>query len=309
MGSCEADYCYIERKPADGYGKYRITKGCVRRPPRKLLGCDYDYFQDHILCVCYGRFCNDAIYFRPVTRRNVTCRKCPERDPDCGDTCQGQWCHEDTTTGSAGCGYGPPALPFFYKSLDLLAHRSRICISISRGTGKAHRHCVCKTNNCNDLNRRYQPWEKIAGDFNAFRFNAHTGNELALHQCVSCEITTHNMATSASCKQDTCIGHFCTYATQRSVITGKRYSTPAMSERQGCINVTDSENVQLGCTHTWMDNEEEQLFCACKGDMCNQDLATASLSEAAHIVHPSPVALIVLILIYRFLPNIIFSIL
>lgn len=56
MGSCEADYCYIERKPADGHGKYWITKGCVRRPPRKTLGCDYDYFQDHILCVCYGLF-------------------------------------------------------------------------------------------------------------------------------------------------------------------------------------------------------------------------------------------------------------
>uniref|UniRef100_A0A0N5AE65 Activin_recp domain-containing protein n=1 Tax=Syphacia muris TaxID=451379 RepID=A0A0N5AE65_9BILA len=299
MGSCEADYCYIERKPADGHGKYWITKGCVRRPPRKTLGCDYDYFQDHILCVCYGRFCNDAIYFRPVSRRNVTCRKCPERDPDCGDTCQGQWCHEDTTTGSAGCGYGPPALPFFYKSPDLLARKSRICISISRGTGKAHRHCVCRTNNCNDFNRPYYPWEKFSGDLNTFRPNAHTGNQLTLQRCVSCEVTSHNIAASASCKQDTCIGHFCTYATQRSLIAGKnrRYSIPALSERQGCINVTDSENIQLGCTHKWMDNEEEQLFCACKGDMCNQDLATASLSQTAGRVPCTIIITITLLLL------------
>lgn len=54
MGSCESDYCFIERKPTDVQGRYRITKGCLKRPSRTQTGCDYDHFRDHILCVCTG---------------------------------------------------------------------------------------------------------------------------------------------------------------------------------------------------------------------------------------------------------------
>ncbi|VDL82731.1 unnamed protein product, partial [Nippostrongylus brasiliensis] len=96
-----------------------------------------------------GPFCNDHIYVRSIVRRNVTCRKCSERDPDCEDKCQGQWCHEDSTTGAAGCGFGPPSLPFFFHGPELLYYRNKVCVTISRGAGKPHKHCICNTNMCN----------------------------------------------------------------------------------------------------------------------------------------------------------------
>lgn len=132
MGSCEADFCFIEKRPTEFAGQFRITKGCVKRPARTRVGCDYDHYADHIQCVCSGDFCNDVILLRPILRRNITCRECPERQPDCGKTCQGQWCHEKVSTGGSGCGFGPPALPYFYNGPELLYHRSKICVTISR---------------------------------------------------------------------------------------------------------------------------------------------------------------------------------
>lgn len=55
MGSCEADYCFIEKKPIDMNGLFRITKGCIKRPSRTRLGCDYDHYPNHIQCVCAGK--------------------------------------------------------------------------------------------------------------------------------------------------------------------------------------------------------------------------------------------------------------
>ena len=155
MGSCEADYCFTERKPTEVSGIFRITKGCLKRPARTHHGCDYDHFPDHIQCVCTGDFCNDVVYLRPQFRRNITCRHCSERDPECSYTCQGQWCHEDASTGATGCGYGPPSLPFFYKGPELLYHRSKICITMSRGNNaKPRKHCICNTHMCNDFHRQ-----------------------------------------------------------------------------------------------------------------------------------------------------------
>lgn len=34
----------------------------------------------------------------------------------------------------------------------------------------------------------------------------------------------------------------------------------------------------MGCTHKWMNNEEEELYCACSGDNCNKDITTVSAS-------------------------------
>ncbi|PIO70265.1 hypothetical protein TELCIR_07884 [Teladorsagia circumcincta] len=163
MGSCPSNQCFIEKKPTEERGVFRITKGCLRRSPRTLPGCEYEHFADHVLCVCHekrwgsypvqqirthdfvlyfgapailsffkGPFCNDHIYIRSMVRRNVTCRKCAERDPDCDDKCQGQWCHEDSTTGAAGCGFGPPSLPFFYRGPELLYYRNKVCVTLSR---------------------------------------------------------------------------------------------------------------------------------------------------------------------------------
>nr|CAD2186904.1 unnamed protein product [Meloidogyne enterolobii] len=58
-----------------------------------------------------------------------------------------------------------------------------------------------------------------------------------------------------------------------------------MHEKRGCINVTTPTFVQLGCTHKWVQNELEEIYCACKGNTCNFDLAAASQSSAEkHLV-------------------------
>uniref|UniRef100_A0A0M3I5Z7 Urokinase plasminogen activator surface receptor-like n=1 Tax=Ascaris lumbricoides TaxID=6252 RepID=A0A0M3I5Z7_ASCLU len=269
MGSCESDYCFIERKPTDVVGRYRITKGCVKRPSRTHLGCDYDHFHDHIQCICAGEFCNDMIYIRSIHRRNVTCRKCSDREPDCGESCQGQWCHEDSTTGAAGCGYGPPSLPYFYKGPELLYHRTRLCVTISR-------RLKC---NKGGIRKHRIPQNRRTCNFSG------VDESLSLQTCVNCELSAHDSAVTASCKQNTCVGHFCTYATQRLLFGGQRgqATTAVLNERQGCINVTDTYQIQLGCSHKWMDNEEEELLCACKGERCNRNLAIASLNSTAHL--------------------------
>lgn len=151
MGSCEAEYCFAEKRPTEVPGLFRITKGCVKRPTRTRIGCDYDKTLDSVHCICVGEFCNTAIYMRPTLRRNITCKSCSERDPDCGEVCHGQWCHEDVNTGATGCGYGPPTLPYFYSGPEVLDHRSKVCITLSRGNGVPQRHCICNTHMCNDL--------------------------------------------------------------------------------------------------------------------------------------------------------------
>ncbi|TKR60416.1 hypothetical protein L596_027668 [Steinernema carpocapsae] len=282
MGSCESDYCFIERKPTEVPGLHRITKGCVQRPSRTQAGCDFDHFPDHIQCICSGNFCNDMIFLRPAHRHNVTCRQCSERDPDCSNTCQGQWCHEDSTTGASGCGYGPPSLPYFYKGPDLLFHRNKVCVTISRGNGKPRRHCICNSNMCNDFHR-YYPYQAQSSGLRSRSLTSQNDAQPALQKCVNCEVAAQDNVVTSSCKQNTCYGHYCTYATQR-VVLGIQAT---INEKQGCINVTDHSQIQLGCTHRWTD-EFEELFCACHGDMCNRDLASASSSAVLRV--PLPLA-------------------
>uniref|UniRef100_A0AC34PXK6 Sodefrin-like factor n=1 Tax=Panagrolaimus sp. JU765 TaxID=591449 RepID=A0AC34PXK6_9BILA len=186
MGSCKADYCFTERKPTEIPGIFKIVKGCLKRPSRTHHGCDYDHFPDHIQC----------------------------RDPDCSETCQGQWCHEDTATGSTGCGYGPPSLPFFYKGPELLFHRSKICITMSRGNNaKPRRHCICNTHMCNDF--RKQPFI-FDGNHGAVKYSEESGgtngqprsrslvtynyatHKLPLYSCVSCDTTAQDNAMTSS---------------------------------------------------------------------------------------------------------------
>ncbi|MFH4978005.1 hypothetical protein AB6A40_004714 [Gnathostoma spinigerum] len=220
---------------------------------------------------------------------------CTDRDPDCGESCQGQWCHEDSTTGAAGCGYGPPSLPFFYKGPELLFHRTRLCVTISRGAGKPRKHCICNTNNCNGIYKALYPWEKAESGSRTRSLINYNGfdTDLIFHTCVNCEVSSQGSAVTASCKQNSCVGHFCTYATQRLLVGGQRsQTTPMLNERQGCVNVTDSFQIQLGCSHKWMDNDEEELYCACKGNRCNRDLATASRGRATHCCFYHSVVLI-----------------
>ncbi|KAM3717797.1 hypothetical protein ACO02O_01814 [Dirofilaria immitis] len=290
MGSCESDYCFIERRPTDERDHYRITKGCIKRPPRTQMGCDYDRSQDHILCICKGEFCNDIIYIRPMHRKIITCRNCSDREPDCGQVCQGQWCHEDSITGAAGCGYGPPSLPYFYKGPELLYYRTRMCIAVSRGTSSPRKHCICNTNNCNVIYKRSTPWNhhlEGATRIRSLLTNSRENNDFPseLHKCINCELSTQDARITASCKQNQCIGHYCTYATQRLFFGTKQFQQrkSLLNERQGCINVTDNHHIQLGCSHKWMSNEEEELYCACIGDRCNRDLATASLNKATGV--------------------------
>ncbi|CAD5232261.1 unnamed protein product [Bursaphelenchus xylophilus] len=278
MGSCEADYCFTEKKPTEVPGLFRITKGCVKRPARTRIGCDYDKTLDSIQCICVGDFCNDAIYMRPILRRNITCRSCPERDPDCGRTCHGQWCHEDVNSGASGCGYGPPSLPYFYAGPEVLTHRSKVCITLSRGNGVPQRHCICNTHLCNDMFRE-TPILGSAAQKSRSVAVYYPEQKPELHRCTSCDVTAQNNAMTSACKQNQCIGHYCTFTTQRVVVGMGRMGTQSMiHEKQGCLNVTDHNQIQMGCSHKWMNNEEEELFCACTGDNCNLDLHTASLS-------------------------------
>lgn len=71
---------------------------------------------------------NSVIY----PRRNITCRDCSDRNADCGRTCRGEWCHEKVSSGGAGCGYGPPSLPYFYRGVELLRHNDKVCVTLSR---------------------------------------------------------------------------------------------------------------------------------------------------------------------------------
>lgn len=56
MGSCESDYCFIEKRSTEIEGIFRITKGCVKRPSQTKMGCDFDHYSDHIKCICSGTF-------------------------------------------------------------------------------------------------------------------------------------------------------------------------------------------------------------------------------------------------------------
>ncbi|KAI1720519.1 hypothetical protein DdX_04754 [Ditylenchus destructor] len=288
IGFCEAEggFCFIEKKPTELSGVERITKGCMKRPSRTRVGCDYDHFADHIQCVCHGDFCNDAIAMRSIPRRNITCRECSDRQPDCSRTCQGHWCHEKVS-GASGCGYGPPSLPYFYKGPALLHLRGKTCVTVSRGTSRPHKYCICNSNLCNDFTRSNSPAFLSGYSHKSRSVTSLRRHELAheLHECVNCDLTAEENALTSSCKQNRCVGHYCIYATQRLYVgsagSGSRAAGPAhaiIHEKQGCINVTDISQVQLGCTHKWMNNEEEELFCTCKGRLCNEDLSTINAS-------------------------------
>uniref|UniRef100_A0A915D2G6 Protein quiver n=1 Tax=Ditylenchus dipsaci TaxID=166011 RepID=A0A915D2G6_9BILA len=272
MGVCEADFCFIEKKPTELSGIYRITKGCVKKPARtrsNLIGCDYDHYANHIQCIC-----------------------------------RGQWCHEISVTGNgnqkSGCGYGPPSLPYFYRGPELLFHRAKTCVTISRGNGIPHKYCICNTHLCNDYSRantlpyftglghksRSIASSSSSGSYGHNRY-------AAMYECTNCDVTAEDIAVTSSCKQNRCTGHFCVYATQRifassagggtsgpRAISGQ-HNAPIIHVKQGCINVTDNSHIQLGCSHKWMNNEEEELYCACAGDNCNENLQ--SVSAASHL--------------------------
>ncbi|EYB83100.1 hypothetical protein Y032_0342g3015 [Ancylostoma ceylanicum] len=70
---------------------------------------------------------------------------------------------------------------------------------------------------------------------------------IPLRACVNCEINTHDGApVTSSCKQSKCYGHFCTYASQRHLShgMGRSGTVQIVTEKQGCINVTDSSQVR-----------------------------------------------------------------
>uniref|UniRef100_A0A183BJV8 Neuroendocrine convertase 2 n=2 Tax=Globodera pallida TaxID=36090 RepID=A0A183BJV8_GLOPA len=169
--------------------------------------------------------------------------KCPDSRPDCGQTCQGQWCHVHVSTSASGCGFGPPSLPYVYQSSELFRQRSRVCVSLSRGNGSPHEFCVCNFNLCNDPgaisssavnspNNRPNP-------FAAFLRTLSGGEELqnyqrhrsvgrpsngegpgALFECISCDMSSEDAAMTSNCRQNRCWGHFCVYATQRVFVGG-----------------------------------------------------------------------------------------
>uniref|UniRef100_A0A914HKI4 Uncharacterized protein n=1 Tax=Globodera rostochiensis TaxID=31243 RepID=A0A914HKI4_GLORO len=334
MGNCEADFCFAEKRPSESSGVFRLTKGCVKKPQRTRVGCDFAHSADRVHCVCAGDFCNDSVLMRVHTaRQNVTCRRCPDSRPNCGQTCQGQWCHVHVSTSASGCGFGPPSLPYVYQSSELFRQRSRVCVSLSRGNGSPHEFCVCNFNLCNDPgaisssavnspNNRPNP-------FAAFLRTLSGGEELqnyqrhrsvgrpsngerpgALFECISCDMSSEDAAMTSNCRQNRCWGHFCVYATQRVFVGGSFQSLgwsgasaalqgngavgaqqAMMHERQGCMNASERSFVQLGCSHKWVANEQEEIFCACRGNLCNSDLSTASASSANSQTSPAILSL------------------
>uniref|UniRef100_A0A0N5BN88 Activin_recp domain-containing protein n=1 Tax=Strongyloides papillosus TaxID=174720 RepID=A0A0N5BN88_STREA len=304
MGSCESDYCYIERRPVDIPGIFRITKGCVKKPSRTQAGCDYDTLPDHIYCVCSGHFCNEAVHMKQMIRKNVTCRKCSEKDPNCDNVCVGHWCHEDSLTGVSGCGYGPPSLPYFYKGPHLLFHRNRICVTIARGPlAKPRKHCICNSNMCNDFMRTYHltynyNTQNVKSKFQNGQVSRSLFNNYPLYQCVLCEVTSHEPKMTSNCKQNRCIGNFCTYGIHRIIShDGNALSgtIQRITERQGCINVTDHSQIQLGC-HDKYTSVEQKIACACASDLCNIDVVIANVTLTKYCF--SYFSIILLIIIY-----------
>uniref|UniRef100_A0A0K0EQ88 Activin_recp domain-containing protein n=1 Tax=Strongyloides stercoralis TaxID=6248 RepID=A0A0K0EQ88_STRER len=304
MGSCESDYCYIERRPVDIPGVFRITKGCVKKPSRTQAGCDYDTLPDHVYCVCSGNFCNEALLMKPMLRKNVTCRKCSEKDPNCDNVCVGHWCHEDSLTGVSGCGYGPPSLPYFYKGPHLLFHRNRICLTIARGPlAKPRKHCICNSNMCNDFMRTYQLTysynsQNFKSKFQNGQVSRSLYNNLPLYECVLCDVTSHDSKMTSNCKQNRCIGNFCTYGIHRVVSHDGNLLIGTMqriTERQGCINVTDHSQIQLGCNDKYT-SVEQKISCACSSNLCNVDVATANTTSIKY--YYSYFFMILLIIVY-----------
>lgn len=306
MGSCESNQCFIEKKPTEVAGSMKITKGCLRRTSRIHHGCEYDHFSDHILCVCQGHYCNDRIFMNTTRQkytRSMTCRECSEKQPDCGSTCEGHWCHEDMSTGAAGCGYGPPALPFYYRGPELFYYRNKVCITLSRGAGKPRRHCVCNTPMCNTAyNFQYQ----FKDSRNTNKDSTHltrslyslsgTDISLPLQTCYNCDTNTMDAASmshTTNCRSNRCLGHYCTYAAVRhtsKTAMGRSNVIHAVNELQGCMNVSDKTQIQLGCSRKWTADEYEDIHCACRGNLCNSDSLTAG-SLGVRICH---VALVVL---------------
>ncbi|KAL3079401.1 hypothetical protein niasHT_036390 [Heterodera trifolii] len=329
MGSCQADFCFADKRPSDSTGGvFTLTKGCVKRPQRTRVGCDFAHHSDHVRCICSGNFCNDSVLMRVNTsRRNVTCRKCSDSRPNCGHTCQGQWCHLHVSTSATGCGFGPPSLPFVYQSYEMFGQRrNKVCVSLSRGNASPHEICVCNSNLCNDppafslslagnsppaqspnafaaLLRslgagEMQSQQKWANKSPAGRSPAKGAATDALFECVSCDMSSEDAAMTSNCRQNRCWGHFCVYATQRVFVGGSFQSLgwsgasagpqgngavgtqqAMMHERQGCMNTSERTFVQLGCSHKWVANEQEEIFCACRGNLCNSDLSSASASS------------------------------
>ncbi|ETN85099.1 hypothetical protein NECAME_06565 [Necator americanus] len=106
-----------------------------------------------------------------------------------------------------------------------------------------------------------------------------TDPSIPLRTCVNCELNSHDgTSVTSSCKQNRCRGHFCTYASQRHLShgMGRTATVQIVTEKQGCINVSDSSQVQIGCSRKWMHNEYEEVLCACESDNCNRDDITAA---------------------------------
>ncbi|KAL3084203.1 hypothetical protein niasHT_039329 [Heterodera trifolii] len=312
MGSCQADFCFADKRPSDSTGGvFTLTKGCVKRPQRTRVGCDFAHHSDHVRCICSGNFCNDSVLMRVNTsRRNVTCRKCSDSRPNCGHTCQGQWCHLHVSTSATGCGFGPPSLPFVYQSYEMFGQRrNRVCVSLSRGNASPHEICVCNSNLCNDppafslsLAGNSPPAAKVqmlsllysvllAPEKCKANRNGPTNRPRGVHRRKGRRRTHCLSATDAGaisvctqpkeCSSEEVFNHLgwsgASAGPQGNGAVGTQQAM--MHERQGCMNTSERTFVQLGCSHKWVANEQEEIFCACRGNLCNSDLSSASASS------------------------------
>ncbi|KAF7623490.1 hypothetical protein Mgra_00010214 [Meloidogyne graminicola] len=197
MGSCESDFCFSEKQPSEIPGIFRLSK---------------------------GDFCNDNIFMHVNTAnwKNITCRHCQDGRPDCGQTCQGQWCHQKISTGAAGCGFGPPSLPYLYKTTELLQRQQHVCLISSQS------FCICGGKNMCNLNgdntksdssfissllksfggvREQQQQQRNQWEISLTNQKQQLPPpSYPLYDCINCDMSTEDISSSmtSNCRQNKC---------------------------------------------------------------------------------------------------------
>ncbi|CDW55260.1 hypothetical protein TTRE_0000353201 [Trichuris trichiura] len=272
-GMCEGDYCFSIGEYTEG-GAMSVEKGCARKPTMTSVGCEYQGKPTRLLCLCNGtNFCNENPLSEASGSNNhaVSCYDCQSGSYDCSKQCRGDYCLLDTMTKEQSCGFGLPILPFHYQNNELLpplvdsTDQSVTCASIAYGDNHQQFICACNGSYCNNrMTAREDPWTRIGKRY---------------FTCYKCQSVTDGYGQSA-CTNGTCIGEFCVLKVRNSNWPKSVYVHTA-----GCLNSSRSALVTTGCNQRWVLDAKEEIDCACRTDLCNADLSSASRSHAEKMMN------------------------